>query len=128
MRERCEKGNGMRMRWMVCSLGLLMLVPGCAGSNRAEVPIFLTRPMRPYHIIGYITVRGGESEARQDARAIRADALILVNVNPVPEQSAPPPSIHMVGGGTIKVGGTPVDPGIHRQTYMAIQWLPAVQN
>lgn len=118
----------MRMRRIVCSLGLLMLVAGCAGSNRAKVLILSTQPMRPYHIIGYIAVRGGESEARQDARAIKADALILVNVNPVPEQSAPPPTIHMVGGGTIKVGGTQVDTGIHRQTYMAIQWLPAVQN
>ena len=113
---------------MICSFGLLMLAAGCAGSNRAEVPILSTRPMRPYHVIGYISSRGGESEARRDARAIKADALILVNVNPVPEQSAPPSTIHMVGGGTIKVGGSPVDTGTHRQTYMAIQWLPAAQN
>lgn len=112
----------------VCSVGLLMFGAGCAGSNRADVPILSTPPTRPYHVIGYISTRGGKNEAEQKARTINADALILVSVNPLPEQSAPPPTIHVIDGRTIKVGGAPASGEIHRQTYMAIQWLSAART
>ena len=110
--------NGLR--WVVWVGGLAALCAGC--STTGDVPVLSCWPQRSNTVVGYVCSSDTVGTVKARARAMQADALVLLTIQEKANPLTPPETVHMIGSTTFAVGGdsrpfeTPVI------TYAAIKW------
>ena len=106
---------------MVWVGGLAAICTGC--STTRDVPVLTCWPQHANTVVGYVCSSDTVGTVKAKARAMNADALVLVSIQEKAISLTPPETVHMIiGQTTIAVGGDsqPFDSPV--RTYAAIKW------